>query len=148
MGKRRVKRGGNDTDDTTDKETFTGYNNELDEAFLEDDTSSSINIDTNDNILNEEDNYFIEYEPPEDVEELQQQPNGAFPNGGGKKRKSRKSRKSRRKVKKSKKARKSTKKVKRRRRVTKRRRFYGGRPALSADNWDEKNTYYVEPTFK
>ena len=60
-----------------------------------------------------------------------------FDQAGGKKRKSRrKGKKSRRKGKKSKK------------RVTKRRRFYGGQPALTPAKWTGRDTYYVEPTFK
>ena len=43
MGKRLNKKGGNDTDDTTDIETISStYNSELENAFIEDTSSSTI----------------------------------------------------------------------------------------------------------
>jgi len=72
---------------------------------------------------------------------------GDYQQGG--KRKSKKSKKAKKskKSKKSRKAKKSKKARKAKRRSNKKR-YYGGQPALSAASWTERDTYYVEPTFK
>ena len=168
MGKRLCKKGGFDTDDdgwetptpstisnieTDIEDDYSAYT-ELTDRNISEPTTAGDDDDFN-NIL---DDAFLNSTDTNESVDTYGEPNnefnfnddeqiiGAFPNGGGKKRKSRRKGKKSRKSKKVKKSKRKGKKSKKR--VTKRRRFYGGQPALTPAKWTERDTYYVEPTFK